>query len=133
MSSLKRFFFPTTVSIIFSIGYYLGLYINSEIDYLRTLLYKTTEKMQLMNDKYDLLLNEFAHLKNNLTNGETTFVDCECQTVEDVKVVINGNQIVEPIEEHEHDYEILDRNSTSPDIKLKTRGNSVTDILTKFF
>jgi hypothetical protein len=78
MSSLKRFFFPTTVSIIFSIGYYLGLYINSEIDYLRTLLYKTTERMQLMNDKYDLLLNEFAHLKNNLTNGETTtFVDCE--------------------------------------------------------
>ncbi len=131
MSSLKRFFFPTTVSIIFSIGYYLGLYINSEIDYLRTLLYKTTERMQLMNDKYDLLLNEFAHLKNNLTNGETTtFVDCECQTVDDVKVVINGNQIVEPIEEHEHDYEILDRNSTSP---KKPRGNSVTDILTKFF
>ncbi len=129
MSSLKRFFFPTTVSIIFSIGYYLGLYINSEIDYLRTLLYKTTERMQLMNDKYDLLLNEFAHLKNNLTNGETTtFVDCECQTVEDVKVVINGK-----VFEEEHDYEILDGNSTSPDIKLKTRGNSVADILTKFF
>ena len=126
MSSLKRFFFPTTVSIIFSIGYYLGLYINSEIDYLRTLLYKTTEKMQLMNDKYDLLLNEFAHLKNNLTNGETTtFVDCECQTVEDVKVVINGK-----VFEEEHDYEILDTNSTSP---KKPRGNSVTDILTKFF
>jgi hypothetical protein len=123
MLSLKRFFYPTTVSIIFSIGYYLGLYINSEIDYLRTLLYKTTERMQLMNDKYDLLLNEFAHLKNNLANGETTtFVDCECQTV------VEEPQSAEPI--IDHDYDILDRNSTSP---KKPRGNSVTDILTKFF
>jgi hypothetical protein len=82
-----------------------------------------------MNDKYDLLLNEFAHLKNNLTNGETTtFVDCECQTV------VEEPQLAEHIiEEHDHDYEILDRNSTSPNIKLKPRGNSVTDILTKFF
>jgi hypothetical protein len=45
--------------------------------------------------------------------------------VEDVKVVINGT-----VFEEEHDYEILDRNSTSP---KKPRGNSVTDILTKFF
>jgi hypothetical protein len=123
MLSLKRFFFPTTISIIFSIGYYLGLYINSEIDYLRTLIYRTTERMQIMNDKYDLLLTEFTYLKNNLTNGETTsFVDCETQTI-----------VEKIIDDHEHDYEILDKNSTSPDIRIKTRGSSVADILTKFF
>jgi hypothetical protein len=131
MIYFRKLFFPTTISIIFSIGYYLGLYINSEIDYLRTLLYKTTERMQLMNDKYDLLLNEFSHLKNNLTNVETTtFVDCECQTMVEETPVIQ--HIIEE-HDHDHDYEILDKFLTTPDIKVKIRGNSVTDILTKFF
>jgi hypothetical protein len=136
MIYFKKLFFPTTISIIFSIGYYLGLYINSEIDNLKILLFKTSEKLQLMNNKYDLLYNEITHLKNTIADKPCLIedlkpisVDCECQTVdENIKVIINGK-----VFEEEHDYEILDGNSTSPDIKLKTRRNSVTDILTKFF
>lgn len=131
MMSLKKIFFPTTISIMFSIFYYVGLYINSEIYYLKTLVYKTTEKMRLINDKYDLLLSEFDSLKNNLTNGETpSFADCESQTIiEEVKEV---EETILDKQEQDHEYEILDKNSTIPEIRVKIRGSSFADILTKF-
>lgn len=144
MIYLKKIFFSTTISLIFSLGYYLGLYINSEICYLRTLVYKTTEKIKLMNDKYDLLLSEFTHLKHNLTNDKEMrcFIDCESQTIVDKNIEhINENiehinkNIDEKINEydHDHEYDILDKNTTSPDMKIKIRGNSISNILNKFF
>jgi hypothetical protein len=126
----KKIFFPTTISIVFSVSYYYYYYLWLEIECLKTLLYKTNDKMKLVNDKmklihdkYDFMFSRLTKNENGDDNGKDIFlVDSESQTQQDdVKMEEH---------EHEHDYEILE---TSPNIKVKARGNSVTDILTKFF
>lgn len=127
---------PTTFTIIFGLGYYLGLsinYCNREIEYLKNLFYKNTNLNLLINKKYDSLLIEITELKNKLKHDN--FIETKKDT--SVCVCLENKNLENDVIDYKHDndnepeYEFLEQNNTiDNDIvpHVRKRGSSITDI-----